>query len=435
MIGQEVTRVSNFTPRHSFRAAPAPIFSTRRAVGGARGEEAVFTASLIVLGVHLVVVAILSRDRGDTAAALVGLALLPTAALLFRSRSRLIRVLLAGALGLGATAAGLAHHVARLVVAGPHASDFTGVLLALAGLTLVGLAFRVALEGRGIGAKLLAVPVLLALLQWFVLPVMVAGIATNVSRPHIPSAAGLGLSGARDVSFAAGDGTSLSGWYVPGRSDAAVILMHGSHGTRIDTLPQLRMLSAAGYGVLAFDARGHGSSGGQTNALGWRGADDAAGALDFVRRQMGVNPEKIVAVGLSMGGEEALRAAAGGLPLAAVVADGAGASTTGDMRLAQQAPIPTSVSWIGMRAVELFSHQKEPAPLASVVSRIHVPTLLIASGAGGELATNRAYGRRMGRHATLWYVPSAAHTQALERHPELYRARVTHFLADALAGR
>lgn len=427
--------MSSFTLRHPLRAAPSPTVAARPGFTSASAEEAVFTVCLIVVGIHLIVVASLSPDRGDTAAALAILAILPAAVLLFRSHGRLIRALLAGALGLGATAAGLAHHVARLAVAGPHASDFTGVLLALVGIALVALAFRVALEERGLVAKLLAIPVLLVLAQWFVLPVMTAGIATNSPRPHIARAASLALPGARDVNFAAGDGTPLSGWYVPGRSDGAVILMHGSHGTRVDTLPQLRMLAAAGYGVLAFDARGHGKSGGQTNALGWRGADDVAGAFDFVRRQEGVNPEKIAAVGLSMGGEETLRAAAAGTPLAAVVADGAGASTAGDIRITQKSAIPTSVAWLDMRAVELFSHENEPAPLVDVVGRIHVPTLLIASNASDELATDEAFSRRIGMHATLWSVPDAGHTKALITHPDLYRARVTSFLSDALAVR
>jgi pimeloyl-ACP methyl ester carboxylesterase len=106
-----------------------------------------------------------------------------------------------------------------------------------------------------------------------------------------------------------------------------VILLHGSHGTRSDTLGHLRMLIGAGYGVLAFDARGHGQSAGQTNALGWTGARDIAGAVRFLDRQSGVDPRRIAALGLSMGAEEALRAAATGAPLSAVIADGASAST------------------------------------------------------------------------------------------------------------
>src|SRR5581483_9679522 len=97
------------------------------------------------------------------------------------------------------------------------------------------------------------------------------------------------------------DGVRLSGWYVPGRTGGAVVLLHGSHGTRADTTAQLRLLHRAGFAVLAFDARGHGESGGATNALGWRGDRDVAGAVRFLRGRRGIDPARIGALGLSMG--------------------------------------------------------------------------------------------------------------------------------------
>jgi pimeloyl-ACP methyl ester carboxylesterase len=251
------------------------------------------------------------------------------------------------------------------------------------------------------------------------------------------SADTLGISGARDVSFPASDGVRLAGWYVPGRNGATVILLHGSHLSRTDTLPHLRILQTAGYGVLAFDARGHGQSQGQTNALGWSGARDVAGAVKFLRRQAGVDPQRIAALGLSMGAEEALRAAGTGVPLSAVVADGAGASTLSDDRLLPHglAPVFTSVTWLTMRGTELVSGETEPTGLGRLVSRIRVPVLLIASNAHGEQAIDLIYTGRMGRTASLWYLPDAGHTRGLSTHPTQYAARVDAFLATALAGR
>ncbi len=247
------------------------------------------------------------------------------------------------------------------------------------------------------------------------------------------AAAGLGLPGARDVSFAAADGTRLSGWYVPGRNGAAVITMHGSHGTRLDTVSHLRMLSAAGYGVLAYDARGHGASGGRANALGWSGAQDVAAALRFVQAQPGVDRGHVAALGLSMGGEEALRAAASGVPLTAVVADGAGASTQGDEELVSHGPGPlyASVSWLTMREVELASGAGEPAPLNRLVGRVRVPVLLIASSGGDERTVDAAYAQRMGANATLWYIANAQHTEGLRTVPRDYTVRVLAFLEAA----
>ena len=156
-----------------------------------------------------------------------------------------------------------------------------------------------------------------------------AGLATSAPRPTVIGARALGLANARDVSFTARDAVRLSGWWVPGAGTAAVVLLHGSHGSRMDVTAYLRMLHNAGYGVLAYDARGHGRSSSR-NAFGWKGADDLAGAVAFVRAQPGVNPRRIAALGLSMGPEESLRAAADGVPLAAVIADGAVASALGD---------------------------------------------------------------------------------------------------------
>jgi pimeloyl-ACP methyl ester carboxylesterase len=270
--------------------------------------------------------------------------------------------------------------------------------------------------------------------QWVVAPAINAGLATNVPTRSVVGAHTLGIPGARNVSFRARDGVLLAGWYVPSRNGATVILLHGSHGSRMDTLSHLRMLTTFGYGILAYDARGHGRSAGQSNALGWRGTEDVAGAVSFLDRQRGVDSHRIAALGLSMGAEEALRAAASGVPLRAVIADGAGASTLGDSELTEPTlgPMFVSVTWLTMRGVELISGESEPEPLASAVVRVRVPTLLIASGRGGERTIDSVYRDRIGARSSLWFVPDAGHTEALEKHPRAYAERVTTFLSTAL---
>ena len=195
-------------------------------------------------------------------------------------------------------------------------------------------------------------------------------------------------------------------------------------------------LAEAGYATLAFDHRSFGESGG----LPRRDEDpqgklrDLAAAVSFLRRQSGVEPSRIAALGLSMGGEQALRAAADGVPLRAVVADGAGASTLGDVQLTEHgptAPISSSTTWLAMRATEAITGTAEPPPLKSIVGRISVPVLLIASERAGELQVDRAYRTQIGRRAILWHVADAGHTEALQRHPAAYRAHVGAFLAAA----
>jgi pimeloyl-ACP methyl ester carboxylesterase len=342
--------------------------------------------------------------------------------------------LLVGAAGLAATVTGLSLFVADAALAGFRWGDVAGIGVAVAGLVLLGLAFRIAFRGRRRRVQLLAVPIALVLLQWGFVPAINAGLVTHTGRPPIGPASTLGLAGARDVVFSARDGVRLGGWFVPGSNGAGMVVLHGSHGTRADTLRHVRVLSGAGYAVLAFDARGHGGSAGATNALGWHAADDVAAAVAFISRAGGVDARRIGGLGLSMGAEELLRAAATGVPLRAVIADGAGASTRGDRRLmsGDPGPLADSVDWLTMRQAELISHEPEPVPLATVARRIDARVLLIASNRRGEQRIDRVYRERIGRNATLWYVSDAAHTAALTVRPAEYRARVLAFLDAAL---
>lgn len=402
------------------------------------GEERVFGCALVVLAVHVVTDAAVERGLAHGLGAIGAVALVPALFAVFLRGGRLVRTVLAGVLGLAATAVGLALYAVPVALAGAGASTSTGLLLTVAGLVLVGLAFRIALGGRRRRVKLLAVPAAIVGLVWVVFPAVFAGLVTSAPHPAVAGAATLGLAAARDVTFAASDGVPLAGWYVPGRNRGAVILMHGSHNSRADTVRHLRLLVAAGYGALTFDARGHGRSGGQTNALGWVADPDVAGAVRFLGTQPGVDPDRIAALGLSMGAEEALRAAADGVPLRAVVADGAGASTLGDMRLTARgvfAPVTLSASWLAFRGAELVSGENEPRPLKDLVGRIRVPVLLIASSDPGERKVDETFRSRIGDNAALWYVPDAGHTKALAVHPQAYASRVSGFLATALATR
>jgi uncharacterized protein len=272
-------------------------------------------------------------------------------------------------------------------------------------------------------------------IQWVVAPAFQAGYATNTPRPTDPRASTLGIAGARDVTFPARDGVRLVGWYVPGTNGAAVILLHGSHVSRASTVTHLRMLAQAGYAVLAYDARGQ--SDGATNTYGWTEDDDIAGAVTFLGHQPGINPARIAALGLSMGAMDALRAAADGIALRAIIADGAEAGTFGDMAIVEgqgfKAPLALSSNWLGMRAIELLSCVREPPALASIVDKIRVPVLLIASNNPGELTDDQVYREQIGANATLWFVPDTGHVAALQTHPHDYTARVTAFLKAALS--
>ena len=394
-----------------------------------------------MISLHLVFdAATRGRSTTVTVLELVGaLALAPALVALFVSSDRLWRAVISGVAGLAAFVVGTEAHAAGAVLAGHRASDFTGIAMALAGAVLIGVALRLSLAGfRRWVQVLVALAFAIVFAQLVLVPAINVSVIVHSPREAMPPAQTLGLPGARDMWFVAPDGVRLNGWYVPSRNRAAIILLHGSHGNRTSTEDYLRFLSRAGYGVLAFDARGHGESAGHTNALGWRADEDVAGAVAFLRRQAGVEPNRIGMLGLSMGAEVALRAAANGTPLRAVAADGAGAATTGDNRLVSHGTFSSlyyAVSWLTMHQAELMSTYSEPTPLKSIVGRIEAPTLLIATNWNDEITINRRFRALIGPNARLWYVPDSGHTRAFREHRTRYTARVESFFAATLLGR
>jgi dipeptidyl aminopeptidase/acylaminoacyl peptidase len=124
---------------------------------------------------------------------------------------------------------------------------------------------------------------------------------------------------ARDVMLVTADGLMLRGWYVPSRNRAAVVMAHGLSQTRMDLLPEARILKDAGYGVLLFDMRAHGESEGATSTWGDKERLDVRAALDFVRAQPDVDPQRVGALGFSIGSAAVAEVAAKDSGVRAVV--------------------------------------------------------------------------------------------------------------------
>jgi hypothetical protein len=121
------------------------------------------------------------------------------------------------------------------------------------------------------------------LVAFFVVyPTLLAVDYLGKSRAAINEAS-LGLRHER-VAFPASDGVRLSGWYVPSRNGAAIVLVHGGGGDRQGTVRHARMLAKAGYGVLLYDARGRGESAGTRTRSGGAGTVTSAAPSPTSRR-------------------------------------------------------------------------------------------------------------------------------------------------------
>ncbi len=106
-----------------------------------------------------------------------------------------------------------------------------------------------------------------------------------------------------------GDGVSLAATlYTPDGAPPAggwpaVLMLHGLGGNRssMNAVAEAHLVPY-GYAVLTVDARGHGSSGGQSSLVGPREVADYASALSWFRLRPGVSDVKVGAFGVSLGG-------------------------------------------------------------------------------------------------------------------------------------
>lgn len=232
---------------------------------------------------------------------------------------------------------------------------------------------------------------------------------------------------------------ALSGWYVPSRNGAAVVLLHGAGSTRSAVLPHAVVLADDGFGVLLYDARGHGRSQGRAMDFGWYGDLDVAAAVDFVAGQADVQPGRVAALGLSMGGEEALGAAASDPRIRAVVAEGATTRMAGDK--AWLSDVHGVRGWVQEQldramyaTADVLTAANPPIRLQDAVAHASPrPILLITAGAVPDEGHAAAH-IQAGSPATVqvWTATGAGHTRSLATHPAEWEDRVVSFLADAL---
>lgn len=128
----------------------------------------------------------------------------------------------------------------------------------------------------------------------------------------------------RDLSFSSGQ-DSCAAWLYQAAGDAPetpiVVMGHGLSGTRRDRLGAFaERFAAAGIAALVFDHRGFGESGGELDLFDpARQLEDWGAAIAFARSLPGTDADRVATFGSSMGGGNALAAAAADSRVAAAI--------------------------------------------------------------------------------------------------------------------
>ncbi len=247
-----------------------------------------------------------------------------------------------------------------------------------------------------------------------------------------PSADLLTASGIpfQDIQLTTSDGVRLAAWYTPPRNGALILLAHGYNGVRPPVL--YAMFVRHGYGVLAWDFRAHGASGGDISTLGDFEQADVDAALDFARAQPEV--ERVGAWGGSMGGATVLLSAAKRPEIQAVVADGAYPALQDVIR------INLPAAWM-TPFVSFFIERDSGAALARVravdaIARIQPrPVFLIDGWSGGAIQMDAPYRlfAAAGEPKQLWVGQGVGHMGMFDANPVEYERRVLAFFDTYLS--
>ena len=168
-------------------------------------------------------------------------------------------------------------------------------------------------------------------------------------------------------------------WASKGALRGAVVLVHGLAGNKDD--PRVALLAeelhARAFDVIAYDARGHGRSGGVCT-LGHQERHDVASAVSWARSRS----PKVVVVGASLGAVAALSYAATDRDLSGVVA----VSSPADWRLPLR---PRSLLTAGMARTRVgrgfadrrmqvrIARWSDPEPPRSLVERVTCPLVAV----------------------------------------------------------
>jgi uncharacterized protein len=321
---------------------------------------------------------------------------------------------------------------------GPSGDDYTGLLAIPAGFLLVGVGLVTLWRSRRGGGPLrryarragLTFAFLLGL-PFILYPIAESYVITHSARAYVPTPR-LGAA-FEEVSFTTSDGLRLEGWFVRSKNGATVISYPGRKGPQ----QPARLLVRHGYGVLLFDRRGEGESDGDPNTLGWRGTRDLKAAIAYLRSRPGVDPNRIGGVGLSVGGEVMLQAAAETNDFKAIVSEGAGVRSVREAVNLDGAERLVS-SWVfGLNTLgtAILTSDLPPRSLVDLSAEITEPALFIHAtpGQGGEKLTERYYEEAKGSKQ-YWAAPGG-HTGAFDAAPEEYERRVVGFFDRALLGR
>ncbi|HMZ07654.1 MAG TPA: alpha/beta hydrolase [Anaerolineales bacterium] len=223
------------------------------------------------------------------------------------------------------------------------------------------------------------------------------------------------------------DGIELVAWYTPPRRGTVILLAHGYGHNRPEWVYAL--LAKKGYGVLAWDARAHGESGGTISTLGYREVMDVKAALNYALSQPEVY--HVGGWGGSMGGATMIRAAAEYPQIEALVVDSAFSSLEAEVDFLSPYPMFNPIAKVFM-SLGLGVNLDSVSP-AAVIGQISPRPVYIIQGTADKVAAPESAQQLFDaaqEPKSLWLQEDAIHLGIYIQNPGRYQRRVLRFYDD-----
>ena len=153
--------------------------------------------------------------------------------------------------------------------------------------------------------------------------------------------------------------------------------------------------------------------------------------MRFLQARPDVDPERIGGIGLSVGGEMMIEAAAESDALAAYVSEGASGRSARDDRanggVKWQDRLGDAIATVG---TAIATSNMPPKDLKSLVGESTTPAFFVYGGKGQyvERPANRGFYAEARGPKEIWEVPGSGHIGGIDARPKAYEERVVGFL-------
>ena len=276
-----------------------------------------------------------------------------------------------------------------------------------------------------------------------VILIMILGLASLIAAGEIlsypahrvvgPPPASLNAASVEIHSIA---GDVVSGWMIPGRENAGVVLLlHGIRADRRDMEARAKFLSSLGYGVLLIDLPAHGESTGSHITFGAHESEGVRAALSYLAHN---HPsERIGVIGVSLGAASMVLANPDPAPSAVVLE-----SMFPTIEEAVTDRLRKYVGAPGEMLAPLLLQQiplRFDIPLAQLrpiqrIADLHCPVFIISGAIDQNTTlaeTERIFAAAV-QPKQLWIVNGASHVDLYAFGPKVYEQKVAAFLSKYL---